>query len=81
MTREVMLSKLNEIFCDVFGGLSFVITEATNADDIEEWDSLSNITILASIQDEFGVSFSLDDISEMKNVGDILTAIEGKYNV
>ena len=36
------------------------------------------ISILAAVQDEFDVSFEIDEIVAMKNVGDIVAAIREK---
>lgn len=73
-----IMNKMQEIFRDVFDDESLVITEATNAEDIDEWDSLTHITILQSVQDEFGVEFSITEIDNMKNVGDMIKAIKQK---
>lgn len=78
MTREALKNKLQEIFADVFDNEEIEITEETNADDIETWDSLTHISILASVQDEFNVSFDMDEIVAMKKVGDMLDAIMAK---
>lgn len=78
MSREELLEKLEGIFTDVFGDESIKINEETNANDIEAWDSLTNISILAAVQDEFSVTFEMDEIVSMKNVGEMLDAILGK---
>ncbi len=78
MRRDEVINKLSEIFKDVFANDKLEITEKTNADDIEGWDSLTNINILAAVQDEFSVSFDMDEIVAMKNVKDIVDGIIGK---
>lgn len=78
MKKEELMKKIQEIFADVFGDSSIEINENTNADDIEAWDSLTNISILAAVQDEFSVSFEIDEIVAMKNVGEMVEAIMGK---
>lgn len=78
MKRDEVINKLSEIFKDVFANDKLEITEKTNADDIEGWDSLTNINILAAVQDEFSVSFDMDEIVAMKNVKDIVDGIIGK---
>lgn len=78
MSSAELLVKLEEIFRDVFANDDIELTEATNANDIEEWDSLMQISILAAVQDEMGVSFDMDEIIAMKNVGDMVNAILGK---
>ncbi len=78
MKKEEIMEKLQEIFADVFGDEELCINEETNADDIVAWDSLTNISILAAVQDEFSVSFEIDEIVAMKNVGEMIKAIMEK---
>ena len=49
MTKEEILKKLNEVFRDVFDDESISVTEQTCADDIDDWDSLAQITLIAAI--------------------------------
>ena len=76
MNRTDILEKLNEVFHDVFDNNDIVVTEQTNANDIEEWDSLIHITIISAVEDEFDVSFDMKTVVSMKNVGDMIDAIE-----
>lgn len=73
-----IINRIQDIFRDIFDDESLEINESTNAEDIEEWDSLIHITILQTVQDEFGIEFSIDEITEMKNVGDMIKAINQK---
>ena len=76
MNRTEILEKLNEVFHDVFDNNDIVVTEQTNANDIEEWDSLIHITLISAVEDEFDVSFDMETVVSMKNVGDMINAIE-----
>ena len=76
MNRTEILVKLNEVFHDVFDNNDIVVTEQTNANDIEEWDSLIHITLISAVEDEFDVSFDMKTVVSMKNVGDMIDAIE-----
>lgn len=76
MSRTEILEKLNEVFHDVFDNNDIVVTEQTNANDIEEWDSLIHITLISAVEDEFDVSFDMKTVVSMKNVGDMIDAIE-----
>lgn len=78
MDRTELLKTLEEIFQDVFGDENLTIREDMNSNDIEEWDSLTHISILAAVQDEFHVSFNINEITAMKNVGDLISGIEKK---
>ena len=77
MRREERVKKLEEIFSDLFDE-EISLSDQMSPADIEEWDSLMQISILAAVQDEFDVSFEIDEIVAMKNVGDIVAAIREK---
>jgi len=76
MTRETIFSKLNEVFQDVFDDESIEVNETTTAEDIEGWDSLIHITLLAEVEDAFDIKFPMKKVVAMKNVGEMADAIE-----
>ena len=65
-----------KITTDIFDDENLVITKETTAKDIEEWDSLAHINLVLAIREEFNVEFTLEEVSEYKNVGDIVNSIE-----
>ena len=70
--------RLNDIFQDVFDDDSISVTPSTTAADIEDWDSLSHITLMAAVEDEFRMKFSMKEVVEMKNVGEMVTIIAAR---
>ncbi len=76
MSREEILSKVNDVFHDVFDDDSIVVVESTTADDVEDWDSLMHITLISEIESAFGMKFQMKDVVGMKNVGEMLDIIE-----
>lgn len=75
MNREETLAKVQEVFCDVLANDDIVLTEATSAQDVDEWTSLAQAQILTAIEIELGMRFSLKDIMSIRTVGDIVNAI------
>ena len=75
MNREEIFKKINEIFIDVFDDPSIVIGEETSAKDIEDWDSLTHITLISAVEEEFGIKFAMKDVLGMKNVGEMVNII------
>ena len=69
---------VNEIFIDVFDDNSPIIKEDTNADDIEDWDSLANINLVVAMEKEFNLKFNINDIEKLNNVGDMIDLIKKK---
>jgi acyl carrier protein len=51
------------------------ITLETNADDIEEWDSLSHVRLMVMIEMEMGVRFATSELQGFKNLGDLVNAV------
>lgn len=80
MSREELLIGVNQIFKQAFGKEELVITNDTTAADIEEWDSLMQITLIEMIEDEFDMRFSLDEVTSMANVGAMLDIILQRIN-
>lgn len=69
MTREEVLSKVNEIFVDAFDKEDLRISFDTTAADIEGWDSLMQMNLIEMIEDEFNMRFDMDEVVGMENVG------------
>lgn len=78
MSREEVFVKLNEVFRDVFDDESITVTDATTAKDIDDWDSLEHINLLAAIEQEFGMKFNMGQVVSMKNVGEMADIIISK---
>ncbi len=76
MNRTEIMAKLNEIFCDVFDDEDIVLTDATNSDDIEDWDSLEQINLLVAIEKQFNIKFQLADVADLENVGAMADLVE-----
>ena len=75
MTRQEIFEKLNEVFSDVFDE-EIVVSEETTAADIEEWDSLTHITLISEVEDAFGIKMSMKTVLGMKHVGELVDIIE-----
>lgn len=75
MTTQEIYGKLNEIFSDVFDENITVTPETTSA-DIEDWDSLTHITLISEVEDAFGFKFAMKDVLGMRNVGEMAEIIQ-----
>jgi len=76
MNEEAVWSRLTGIFHDVFDDEDIVIGPETVAEDILEWDSLSNIQLLVAIEKAFdGVKFNTGEVANLKNVSEMVDVI------
>jgi acyl carrier protein len=78
MDRQTIIAKVQDVMCDVFDVDDIEITDATTAEDLEEWDSLSHIRFMITLERAFGFKFLNEEIAELKNVGDLVTVIQSK---
>lgn len=76
MERQEIFEKLNEIFEDVLDlGETPTLMDYTTTDDIEEWDSLSHIQLVVTIEKSFNIKFNSSEILSWKNVGEMVDTI------
>ncbi|HBI52397.1 MAG TPA: acyl carrier protein [Ruminococcaceae bacterium] len=75
---DKIYKRLTELFRDFFDDDSIEIDEDTTADDIDDWDSLSHITLMSAVEDEFGVKFTMGEVSGMGNVGEMAEIIKAR---
>ena len=75
MNNNEILPRLNEVFRDVFGDSSLSVNENTTSADVEDWDSLEHINLIAAVENEFGLRFKMREVSGMKNVGEMIAII------
>lgn len=75
MDSESIYKELNKIFKNVFDDDNIVVTAGTTADDIDEWDSLSHITLMFLIEERFNIKFKMKDVLTFQNIGEIVEYI------
>jgi acyl carrier protein len=78
MGVDVTMDQLKGIMRDVFDDDSIEPTEAMTAEEVEGWDSLSHIRLMVSIEKQFKLKFTNAEVEKLRNVGDLLRAINSK---
>ncbi|MDR0853894.1 MAG: acyl carrier protein [Clostridiales Family XIII bacterium] len=81
MTQEKIYEELDEIFQDVFDDSSIHVDETTTADDIDDWDSLEHINLIVAIEKRFGMKFTMTEVTEMKNVGEMVDIVSERMTI
>ncbi|MBI5265040.1 MAG: acyl carrier protein [Bradyrhizobium sp.] len=80
MDAHQIARQLTTVFHDVMDRDDIVLSDTMSADDLDEWDSLSHIRLMASVERQFGVHFTNAEIGSLKNVGDLIKLISQKTN-
>lgn len=78
MDRNDILTQVQDIFRDELDIDDLVLTDETTADDVEEWDSLSHIQLIVSIEKHFALKFTSREIMSWANVGEMIDCIQKK---
>jgi acyl carrier protein len=75
MTADEVLMKLTAIFRDVFDDDRIALAPAMTARDVDGWDSVANIRLMVTIEDEFRIKFEIGDFQDFRNVGDLAAGV------
>ncbi len=67
--------RLIEIICSVLNVSVESIDDLSMLKDIDTWDSLRHMELIVSIESEFNIELTYEDIVNMKSVGDIKKTI------
>lgn len=52
------------------------ITDSLAIGDIEQWDSMGNMAIIAALEEKLGLEFPIEDLFELNSVSSIISEIE-----
>lgn len=78
MERIEILKHVTEIFSEVMENPVIELNESTSADDVEEWDSLTHIQLVVTLERHFKMRFTTAEIQSWNSVGEMLNTIEVK---
>lgn len=78
LNRQDMMVQLTKIFEDVMDLDESGLNENSTAADFEEWDSLSHVRLMVSIERAFKIKFTTAEVEGFSRFGDIVTLIEKK---
>ncbi len=78
--KQTTLATLQTIFRDQFLDERLKVSDRTTPADIDEWDSLAHINLLAAVESAFKVRFSADEMSAIDSVETLLVALDRRVN-
>ncbi len=74
------IEKLNSIFCEVFSVKETVLNSSFDKCNVEGWDSVRQLSLTSSIEDEFDIMLDAEDILEFTSY-DNAKKVLAKYEV
>ena len=79
MTQTEVITKLQPIFDDLFME-KVTLKPDLSAADVEEWDSLIQISLLLAVEKQFNIRFRVGEVEAAKNVGEFADLIARRVN-
>jgi acyl carrier protein len=74
MNRDEVLVQLQSIFDDLF--LTPVrLTRELRAVDVPEWDSLMQVSLVLTVEEQFGIRFVTGEVEATRSVGEFVDLI------
>lgn len=74
MEQTEIYRRLQEVFDRTF--LDHVeVSPTLTAKEVEEWDSLLHVSLIVTVEEEFGIRFRVGEVEATKNVGDLAELI------
>jgi len=74
-TQEEILEKLQPIFEEALDEPGLKVTLKSSAANTANWDSLTHIDIIESVERRFDVRFGLGELQDLKDVGDLVRLV------
>lgn len=74
MNQTEVIAKLQSVFDAVFLE-SPVVTPATSAKDVPEWDSLTHIPLMLAVEKAFEIRFRMGEVEATRNLGEFADLI------
>lgn len=75
---EAIELRLTDVFRSVFDDLDLRLSADMTAKDVPDWDSLSHITLIVAVEQEFRIRFTTAEVAGLMNVGDLADGIRKK---
>jgi acyl carrier protein len=78
MTHDEIVTKLTAVFRHVFNDNSLTLTPEMTAADVANWDSLSHVDMIVSVEEAFHIRLSTREVATLENVGGLIAVITAK---
>ena len=75
------LEKLNQIFCEVYSVEESALNEEFVNTNVDTWDSIHQLSMVAAIEETFDLMMDAEDILEMTSYENVKKLLTSKYEI
>lgn len=76
--NDTIFAQVQTIAADVFRVPKSSLTATASPIQIEAWDSIQNVNLVMSLEQQFSIQFDIEDLEKMKTIGDIADVLSRK---
>jgi acyl carrier protein len=76
VSRPEQAARLERCFAAVFPGLSPEQLRQADAEKLASWDSMTTVTLMAVVNEEFGSELDLDQMEPLRSFASLLGHLE-----
>lgn len=77
---EVSEDKLKQVLADIFDIDVATVDDMTSVDTVKEWDSLKHLNLVLALEQEFNITFLVEQTVEILNYP-LIKAVLGEHGV
>lgn len=70
-----MMTEVRELVASVLNVPVTSVSDESGPENMEQWDSLAHITIVAALEERFGVNFEMTEILAIQSYGQLVEAL------
>lgn len=78
MQQEIIFKRIQEIIRCILKNDSIILSNETTSNDVDGWDSLTHMLIIAEIEKQLNVRINFRELMKISNVGELVQTIEKK---
>ena len=72
------MQKLDKILCDILGIKEEELDDSLKKENVKKWDSLTHMDLISTIEEEFSIQLSMDEIMNMTDIKTIREIVTKK---
>ncbi len=73
-----MDARIQQIFRDVLDDRKLVVTDDLSPATNPAWDSFAQVNLILALEDEYKISFNIDEVAGVATAGDLVRALRAR---